>query len=168
MSCEKKHLTLFFISVFLHFVFFINSMKVFYFMFHVNTWTASICILTVVHTPTWLPFTAVSMFIAHATLVHRSTSMYQWPCRFRISYFRFPCCIVLIMISARVIGLRSLESVVFYNSWPAEKCKNFLHQQHLDTEEHRLIMATRCKLSRLFLRLTRDLFFYEHILGPVM
>ena len=39
---------LFFISVFLQFVFFINSIKVFYFMFHVNAWTASVCILTVV------------------------------------------------------------------------------------------------------------------------
>ena len=38
----------------------------------------------------------------------------------------------------------------------------------LDTEEHRLIIATRRKLSRLALRLTRDLFFYEHILGPMM
>ena len=28
--------------------FFINSIKVFYFMFHVNAWTASVCILTVV------------------------------------------------------------------------------------------------------------------------
>ena len=41
-----------------------------------------------------------------------------------------PCCTDLIMISARVIGLRSLESNVFYNSWPAEKCKNFLNQRH--------------------------------------
>ena len=29
----------------------------------------------------------------------------------------------------------------------------------MDTEEHRLIMATRCKLSRFSLHLTRDLFF---------
>ena len=37
----------------------------------------------------------------------------------------------------------------------------------LDTQEHRLIMATRRKISRLSLRLTRGLFFfYEHILGP--
>ena len=87
------------------------------------------------HTRTWLPFTAVSMFIAHATLVHRSTSMYQWPCPFRKKgpISALPCCTVLIMISARVIGLRSVESDVFYNSWPAEKCKNFLHhdQWHL-------------------------------------
>ena len=84
------------------------------------------------HTRTWLPFTAVSMFIAHATLVHRSTSMYQWPCPFRKKgpISALPCCTVLIMISARVIGLRSLESNVFYNSWPAEKCKNFLNQRH--------------------------------------
>ena len=37
----------------------------------------------------------------------------------------------------------------------------------LDTEEHRLVMATRRKLSRLSLRLTRE-FLYEHILGPMM
>ena len=107
MSSEKKHLTLFFISVFLHFVFFINSIKVFYFMVHVNAWTASVSILTVVAYTNLTPFTAVSMFIAHATLVHRSTSMYQWPCTFRILT-------VVIMISARVIGLRSLESDVFF------------------------------------------------------
>ena len=137
MSSEKKHSTLFFVSVFLHFVFFINSIKVFYFMqclcfksMHEQLlfvfWQSS-------HTRTWLPFTAVSMFIAHATLVHRSTSMYQWPCPFRKKgpISALPCCTVLIMISARVIGLRSLESDVFYNSWPAEKSKNFLHQRHL-------------------------------------
>ena len=95
-----------------------------------------------------------------------------------------PCCTVLIMISARLIGLRSLESDVFYNSWPAEKCKSFsisdicyINKKErktsvvawtlLDTEEHRLIMATRHKLSRLSLRLTRE-FLYEHILGPMM
>ena len=95
-----------------------------------------------------------------------------------------PCCTVLIMISTRVIGLRSLESDVFYNSWPAEKCKSFsisdicyINKKErkisvvawtlLDTEEHRLIMATRHKLSRLSLRLTRE-FLYEHILGPMM
>ena len=38
----------------------------------------------------------------------------------------------------------------------------------LNTEEHRLIMATRHKLSRLSLRLKRDFFFYEHILGPII
>ena len=76
MSSEKKHLTLFFVSVFLHFVFFINSIKVFYFMqclcfksMHEQLlfvfWQSS-------HTRTCLPFTAVSMLIAHATLVHRS------------------------------------------------------------------------------------------------
>ena len=44
----KETFNIVFISVFLHFVFFINSIKVFYFMFHVNAWTASVCILTVV------------------------------------------------------------------------------------------------------------------------
>ena len=42
-----------------------------------------------------------------------------------------PCCTVLIMILARVIGLRSLESDFFtiLNRW--KKCKTFLHQRHL-------------------------------------
>ena len=56
------------------------------------------------------------MLIAHATLVHRSTSMYQLPCPFRISYFCFTVlhCTVLIMISATVVGLCSLESDVLF------------------------------------------------------
>ena len=139
------------------------------------------------HTRTWLPFTAVSMFIAHATLVHRSTSMYQWPCPFRKKgpISALPCCTVLIMISARVIGLRSLESVVFTILDRRKNAKIFsisdicyINKKErkisgvawtlLDTEERRLIMATRRKLSRLSLRLRRDLFFYEHILGPMM
>ena len=123
MSSKKKHLTLFFISVFLHFVFFINSVKVFYFMFHVNARTASVCILTVV------AYTNLTSFYSgehvhrsrHATLsIQKKTPIYA-----------LPGCAVLIMISARVIGLRSLESDVFYNSSSAEKCKNFLHQRHL-------------------------------------
>ena len=69
---------------------FFNSIKAFYFMFHVNAsivqflfvfWQSS-------HTRTWLPFT-ISMFIAQATLFHISSSMYQSPCPFRISYFCF-------------------------------------------------------------------------------
>ena len=140
------------------------------------------------HTRTWLPFTAVSMFIAHATLVHGSTSMYQWPYPFRKKrspISALPCCTVSIIISARVIGLRSLESDVLYNSWPAKQSKIFsisgicyMNKKErkisgvawslLDTEEHRLIIATRRKLSRLSLRLIGDLFFYEHILGPMI
>ena len=97
-----------------------------------------------------------------------------------------PCCTDLIMISARVIGLRSLESNVFYNSCPRGKMQKFSQSAAfsiytykerkisgaawtlLDTEGHRLIMATRRKISRLSLRLTRGLFFffYDHTFGP--
>ena len=97
-----------------------------------------------------------------------------------------PCCTDLIMISARVIGLRSLESNVFYNSCPGGKMQKFSQSAAfsiytykerkisgaawtlLDTEGHRLIMATRRKISRLSLRLTRGLFlfFYDHTFGP--
>ena len=124
---------LFFISVFLQFVFFINSLKVFYFMFHVNARMNSFCLYfdsRRIHeldfllqrlacsslTPRW--FIEALRCINH--LVHSE---------FPIS--ALPCCTVLIMISARVIGLRSLESDVFYNSWPAENCKHFLHQRHV-------------------------------------
>ena len=131
MSSEKKHLTLFFITVFLYFLFiqkksfslcFTSMHEQLLFLF----WQSS-------YTWTWIPFTAVSMLIAHATLVHRSTSMYQWPCPFRKKspISTLPCCTVLITISPRVIGLRSLESDVFYNSLPAENCKHFLHQRHV-------------------------------------
>ena len=117
MSSEKKHLTLFFISVFPHFVFFINSVKVFYFMFHVNAWTASVCILTVV------AYTNLTSFYS-GQHVHRSRhagSQKHFRCINDLDHSEFPisalpCCTVLIMISARVIGLRSLESDVFYNS----------------------------------------------------
>ena len=130
MSSEKKHLTLFFISVFLHFVFFINSIKVFYFMFHVNAWTASVCILTVV------AYTNLPSFYSGQHVDHSRHACSWRQCINDLVHSEFPisalpCCTVLIMISTRVIGLRSLESDVFYNSWPAEKSKNFLHQRHL-------------------------------------
>ena len=156
MSSEKKHLTLFFISVFLHFVscqcmnsfcLYFDSRRIHELDFLLQRLACSSL------TPRWF----IEALRCINDLVHSE---------FPIS--ALPCCTVLIMISARVIGLRSVESDVFYNSWPAEKCKNFLHQRHSDTEERWLIMATRWKLSRLFLRLTRDLSFYEHILGPMM
>ena len=114
----KKHLTLFFISVF-----FLNSIKVFYFMFHVNAsivqflfvfWQSS-------HTRTWLPFT-VSLFIAHATL-------FQW-CINDLVHSEFPvsdlpCWTVLTMISATVTGLRSLEGDVFRQFLTQKNAKHF-------------------------------------------
>ena len=132
MSSEKKHLTLFFISVFLHFVFFINSIKVFYFMFHVNAWTASVCLFDsrrkheLDFLLQWLACSSVTprWFIEGHRCINDLVQS-----EFPIS--ALPCCTVLIMISTRVIGLRSLESDVFYNSWPAKKCKNVLHQRHL-------------------------------------
>ena len=95
-----------------------------------------------------------------------------------------PCWTVLIMISATVIGLRSLEGDVFRQFLTQKNAKLFsisgiwdINKKErkisgvalnlLDTEEQRMIMATRCKLSGLSLRLTRDLFFYEHILGTM-
>ena len=114
----KKHITLFFISVI-----FLNSIKVFYFMFHVNAsivqflfvfWQSS-------HTRTWLPFT-VSLFIAHATL-------FQW-CISDLVHSEFPvsdlpCWTVLIMISATVTGLRSLEGDVFRQFLTQKNAKHF-------------------------------------------
>ena len=79
------------------------------------------------------------------------------------------CFSVFRMILATVIGLRS-KSDRFYNSWP-RKIKLFsiggicdinnkgwkisgVAWTLLDAEEHRMIMATRHKFSRLSLRLT--------------
>ena len=98
-------------NIVFHFSFFLNSIKVFYFMFHVNAsivhflfvfWQSS-------HTRTWLPFT-VSLFIAHATL-------FQW-CINDLVHLEFPVSdlpfwMVLIMISTTVTGFRSLEGDVF-------------------------------------------------------
>ena len=106
-----------------HFSFFFNSIKVFYFMFHVNAsivqflfvfWQSS-------HTRTWLPFT-VSLFIAHATL-------FQW-CINDLVHSEFPvsdlpCWRVLIMISATVTGLRSLEGDVFRQFLTQKNAKLF-------------------------------------------
>ena len=139
MSSEKKHLTLFFISVFLHFVscqcmnsfcLYFDSRRIHELDFLLQRLACSSL------TPRWF----IEALRCINDLVHSE---------FPIS--ALPCCTVLIMISARVIGLRSVESDVFYNSWPAEKCKNFLHQRHLlykwrrmkdigccmDTTEHR-------------------------------
>ena len=131
MSSKKKDLTLFFISVFLHFVFFINSIKSFTLCFtsmHEQLlfvfWQSS-------HTRTWLPFTAVSIcaWLTPRWFIEALRCIYDLVhSEFPIS--ALPCCTDLIMISARVLGLRSLENNVFYNSWPAEKCKNFLNQRH--------------------------------------
>ena len=106
-----------------HFSFFLNSIKVFYFMFHVNAsivqflfvfWQSS-------HTRTWLPFT-VSLFIAHATL-------FQW-CINDLVHLEFPvsdlpCWMVLIMISATVTGFRSLEGDVFRQFLTQKNAKLF-------------------------------------------
>ena len=74
-----------------------------------------------------------------------------------------PCCTVLILISARVIGLRLLESEVFFTILDRRKNAKifsisdicYINKKErkisgvawtlLDIEEHRLIMATRRK-----------------------
>ena len=93
-----------------------------------------------------------------------------------------PCFSVFRMISATVIALRS-KSDGFCNSWP-RKIKLFsiggigdinkkgrkisgVAWTLLDAEEHRMIMATRHKFSRLSLRLTaKDSFCMNAYSGP--
>ena len=132
---------MFFISVFFHFFFFWlkKSLKNLTYVSRQCTLIIVqflVCILTVVAYTSFMVFSSrlsftVSMFIAHATeLVHRSTSMYQWPCPFRTSYYCFTI-LVFIMISATVIGLRLDSDIVFFLQFLTEKNETFLHQRHL-------------------------------------
>ena len=133
-----------------------------------------------------LPFT-VSMFIAHATELLVDIEALQSIKDNDLVHLEFPisplqCFSVFRMILATVIGLRS-KSDRFYNSWP-RKIKLFsisgicdinnkgrkisgVAWTLLDAEEHRMIMATRHKFSRLSLRLTaKDSFCMNAYSGP--
>ena len=107
----------------------------------------------------------LARFVAHATLFHSTTSVARF----------------LIMISATVVGLRSLESDVFLEFLSEKNAELFSISGICDinnTERissvpwtllhrHRMIMATRSKLSGIFPLPDERLVLYERILGPM-